>query len=97
MRLAELTRLRLSDSEAKGLLADLNEILEYVDTLSSVPFDDVERPGGTSESTPERPPGKRPPDPLASALDSFAPDLRDGFFMVPSPPSLRSDDGPPGS
>ena len=97
IRMAELARLRLSGPEAEGLVEDLNEILEYVDTLSSVSFDDDEQASGTSESAPERAPGTRPPDSLAIGLDSFAPDLRDGFFLVPSPPSLGSDDGPPGS
>ena len=97
IRIAELARLRLSDSKAEGIVEDLNEILEYVDTLSSVPVDGDEQASGTSESAPERTPGTRPPDSLAIGLDSFAPDLRDGFFTVPSPPSLGVDDGAPGS
>lgn len=97
IRIAELARLRLSGSEAEGLVEDLNEILEYVDTLSSVSLDHDEQASGTSESAPERSPGTHAPDSLAVGLDSFAPDLRDGFFTVPSPPSLGSDDGPPGS
>ena len=40
----------------------------------------------------ERPAGQIPPDPMAHPPAGSAPDFRDGFFVVPSPPSLGGSD-----
>ena len=95
-RIAELARLRLSEAEAEALGRDLSEILEYVDTLSSVSVDDAGAVDPTEGGAPERGPGERNPDPMAEPPTHYAPDFRDGFFVVPSPPSLGGEGEPSG-
>ena len=41
------------------------------------------------ESAPERRPGDIEPDPLRRPPESFAPDLREGLFVVPKLPVLQ--------
>ena len=92
-RIAGLARLHLSEAEAEALGRDLNAILAYVDTLASVSVDET-----TTEPPLRAVPGRAPrgrPDPLVGSLDHYAPDFREGFFVVPSPPSLGTDDEPP--
>ncbi len=87
-RIAELARLRLSKSEAEALGRDLNAILDYVDTLRSATLDEAEIADARRGHAPERAPGEREPDPVAWPPGEYAPEFRDGFFVVPSPPSL---------
>jgi len=94
-RIAELARLRLTEAEAEALGRDLNDILEYMDTLSSVSLDEAEVPDPAQGRAPERGPGERQPDPMAAPPSRYAPDFRDGFFVVPSPPSLGTEGEPP--
>ena len=88
LQIANLARLRLTDSESEELSDDLNQILEYVDTLASVPVPEGERLELGPPEAPEREAGQIPPDPMAHPLAESAPDFREGFFVVPSPPSL---------
>lgn len=94
LRIATLARLRLTDSEAEDLSHDLNEILEYVDTLASLQVPEGERLELGPSEAPEREAGQIPPDPMAQSPADSAPDFRDGFFVVPSPPSLGVADDP---
>jgi aspartyl-tRNA(Asn)/glutamyl-tRNA(Gln) amidotransferase subunit C len=94
LQIANLARLRLTDSEAEELSNDLNQILEYVDTLASLTVPEGERLGLGPPEAPERAAGQIPPDSMAHPPADFAPDFRDGFFMVPSPPSLGGADDP---
>jgi aspartyl-tRNA(Asn)/glutamyl-tRNA(Gln) amidotransferase subunit C len=97
LQIATLARLRLTDSEAEDLSHDLNEILEYVDTLASLQVPEEERLElGPSEAR-EREIGQIPPDPMVHPLGDSTPDFREGFFVVPSPPSLGAADDPGGS
>ncbi len=93
-RIAKLARVRLTEAEAEELGRDLNDILEYVDTLSSVSVDGAQAVDPTEGGAPERGPGEREPDPLVEPPSDYAPDFRDGFFVVPSPPSLGGEDKP---
>ena len=97
LQIATLARLRLTDSESADLSHDLNQILEYVDTLSSVEVPEEERLELGPPEAPDREPGQIPPDPMAHPPDESAPDFREGFFVVPSPPSLGGPDDPGGS
>lgn len=97
LRIATLARLRLTDSEAEDLSHDLNEILEYVDTLASLQVPEGKRLELGPSQAPEREAGQIPPDPMAHSPADSAPDFRDGFFVVPSPPSLGVADDPGGS
>ena len=96
IRIAELARLRLTELESKSLREDLNDILEYVDTISSVPEDMVEDRDLTQGGAPERRPGEQYPDHMSDSPSCYAPDSREEFFVVPSPPSLGTDVEPPG-
>ena len=98
LRVVERAKLRLSASEAAEFTADLAMILEYFDSLASAPASVGEAPvGGAPElgppEAPERDPGHLSIDPLRSAPSQFAQHFRDGFFVVPSPPSLGDRSG----
>ncbi len=97
LQIANLARLRLTESESEDLSHDLSQILEYVDTLASVEVPEGEQPGLGPPQAPERAAGQIPPDPMAHPPADFAPDFRDGFFVVPSPPSLGGADDAGGS
>ena len=96
LQIANLARLRLTESEPEALSHDLNQILEYVDTLASLQVTESERLGLGPPEAPERPAGQIPPDPMAHPPAGSAPDFRDGFFVVPSPPSLGGPADPAG-
>ena len=97
LQIATLARLRLTDSESEELSQDLSQILEYVDTLASLPVPDGDRVELGPAEAPERKAGQIPPDPMAHPPIESAPDFKDGFFVVPSPPSLGEADDPGGS
>ena len=97
LQIANLARLRLTDSESEALSQDLRQILEYVDTLASLQGPEGERVALGPPEAPERPVAQIPPDPMAHPPAGSAPDFRDGFFVVPSPPSLGGSDDPGGS
>ena len=97
LQIATLARLRLTDSESEDLSHDLSQILEYVDTLASLQVPDGERLELGPAEAPEREAGQIPPDPMARPPADSAPDFRDGFFVVPSPPSLGGADDPGGA
>ena len=97
IQIANLARLRLTDSESESLSDDLNQILEYVDTLASLEVPEGERLELGPPEAPERKAGQIPPDPMEQPPASSAPDFREGFFVVPSPPSLGGADDPGGS
>ena len=92
LQVAKLARLRLTDSESEDLSHDLNQILEYVDTLTSLQVPDAEPLGLGPRQAPEREVGEIPPDPMTHPPAESAPDFRDQFFVVPSPPSLGGAD-----
>lgn len=88
LRMAERARLRLSAPEAVALTADLKMILEYVDSLASAPLSEGPAPVLGPPQAPERGEGQLSIDPLRTPLSQFAEHFRDGFFVIPSPPSL---------
>ena len=97
LQIATLARLRLTASEAEEFSEDLSQILEYVDTLASLQPPEEERLGVGPPEAPQREVGEIPPDPMAHPPSESAPDFRDGFFVVPSPPSLGGADDPANS
>ncbi|HIF05697.1 MAG TPA: aspartyl/glutamyl-tRNA amidotransferase subunit C [Gemmatimonadetes bacterium] len=97
LQIAKLARLRLTSAESEDLSHDLSQILEYVDTLSAIQVPDVEGVGLGPAEAPEREPGQIAPDPMAQTPADSAPDFREQFFVVPSPPSLGGADDPGGS
>ena len=80
---AALARLGLPAGRLPELVAELNRILEHMDVLSQVGTAAVQPvvgvgAGGTPLRTDEG-----PQLPLARPRESFAPQMRDGFLLVP--------------
>ena len=90
-RIAELARLRLDEDEIRSLTTDLNAILEHVDALSGVDSaalsDLAPQLGAPLPST--RAGEGEAPDALECPPEGFAPEWRDGFFVVPPPPGVQ--------
>ena len=97
LQIATLARLRLTDAESEDLSHDLSQVLEYVDTLAALEVPEGERLELGPSDAPEREAGQIAPDPMARPPTDSAPDFRDGFFVVPSPPSLGGADDSGGS
>jgi aspartyl-tRNA(Asn)/glutamyl-tRNA(Gln) amidotransferase subunit C len=81
LRIAELARLKLDDSRVDALARELSAILGHIEVLSGVDTSQVEAEQH-NESTPLRQ-DSGPPDPLLHPIESFAPEVKQGFFMVP--------------
>ena len=80
-RVAELARLTLPEAALEGYVAQLNGILAHMDALQGLPpldADAIAPVDGMPLRADE--PGAVP---LARDAASFAPELRDGFFLVP--------------
>jgi aspartyl-tRNA(Asn)/glutamyl-tRNA(Gln) amidotransferase subunit C len=81
--IAALARLALDDAQARAAAADLSSILDHMQILSRADTENV--PETASNAQPgmilRRDAG--PPIPLERAPVSFAPAMRDGFFLVP--------------
>jgi aspartyl-tRNA(Asn)/glutamyl-tRNA(Gln) amidotransferase subunit C len=80
--IASLARLAVSDERARALVAELNTILAHMDVLSSVATTDVGSADVETGGTPLRP-DSGPPIPLSLPREGFAPQMADGFFLVP--------------
>jgi aspartyl/glutamyl-tRNA(Asn/Gln) amidotransferase C subunit len=92
-RMAELARLSLDGQEMERLLEDLNRILDHVRVLQGI--DAPEGPEPEVGHGPTRDPAADAPDALVHPLAAFAPELRDGFFVVPPPPGVHGEDEEP--
>lgn len=79
--IAALARLEVADDRLPVLAKELSGILAHMDVLQSVVIDT----GATDESAPGMPlrADGGPQYPLAAPRESFAPAMRDGFFLVP--------------
>ena len=81
---AALARLGVDEARLPALVQELNGILAHMEVLQR-----VETGGGMWEvgrnrsGTPIRSDTAGAPIPLALSRDSFAPEMRDGFFLVP--------------
>lgn len=80
---ASLARLAIEPQRLPSLVRELNGILDHMDVLDSV---DV--PKGVADASapavmPMRPDSDGSPIPLAVPREAFAPETRDGFFLVP--------------
>ena len=80
---ASLARLGISDERARIMATELTSILEHMQVLSKVDTSEVDAATALAQ------PGMRlrrdqgPPIQLVRPPASFAPALRDGFFLVP--------------
>ena len=81
--IAALARLAVDDAETEGLMLQLNSILSHMDALSAVDTEGVMPASGVGAGgTPLRQDGGNPV-PLQNPISAFAPEFRDGFFLVP--------------
>jgi aspartyl-tRNA(Asn)/glutamyl-tRNA(Gln) amidotransferase subunit C len=81
---AALARLGVDEARLPSLVAELNGILGHMDVLERVETGDgTWDVGGTGSATPMRSDTAGSPIPLAVPRESFAPEMRDGFFLVP--------------
>ncbi|MFN2564731.1 MAG: Asp-tRNA(Asn)/Glu-tRNA(Gln) amidotransferase subunit GatC [Gemmatimonadaceae bacterium] len=81
--IAALARLGLDVERARGLVAELNTILDHMEVLSKVDTAGVEAAVGVGAAgTPLRADVGGPPK-LVRTPDAFAPAMREGFFVVP--------------
>ena len=79
--IAAIARLGLDDDRANALAGELNTILAHMDVLAQVDTSSVDQ-SVDREATQLRP-DTGPQIPLEHPRESFAPSMRDGFFLVP--------------
>ena len=83
LHIAELARLGVDSARADELTKELSAILAHMEILSQVDTTTVPAAAGVgAEGTPLRPDVGVPPL-MEGTLESFAPAMRDGFFIVP--------------
>jgi aspartyl-tRNA(Asn)/glutamyl-tRNA(Gln) amidotransferase subunit C len=80
---AALARLGLTEERARELTRDLNTILEHMEVLSRVDTQGVEEAAGIGAAGMRLRQDHGPAIPLAESPEAFAPEMRDGFFIVP--------------
>lgn len=80
--IASLARLGLDDARIPSLVAELNGILAHMDVLQRVAPPTASDHGTTAVAMPLRE-DHPAPSALAGTRESFAPAMRDGFFLVP--------------
>ncbi len=83
LHIAELARLGIDSARADELTKELSAILAHMEVLSAVDTATVPLTAGVgAEGTPLRP-DVGVPKLMERTLESFAPAMRDGFFIVP--------------
>jgi aspartyl-tRNA(Asn)/glutamyl-tRNA(Gln) amidotransferase subunit C len=83
LHIAELARLGVDAARAEELTKELSAILAHMEVLSQVDTTSVPLTAGVgSGGTPLRPDVRVAPL-MTGTLESFAPSMRDGFFIVP--------------
>ena len=86
---ASLARLGLDPARVGPLVRELNGILAHMAELSAVDTSGVESnanaavPNVSGDLPAALRPDDGPPIPLALPREAFAPEIRDGFFLVP--------------
>ena len=83
LQVARLAELAVREEELDRLVSQLNRIVDYVTQLDQVPADRMAEPflpGPAAAALREDVPN---PVPLARPPADFAPEYRDGFFLVP--------------
>lgn len=83
LHIAELARLGVDDARADELTKELSAILAHMEVLSQVDTAGVALTVEVEDGgTPLRPDAGAP-SLMEGTLESFAPSMRDGFFIVP--------------
>ena len=80
---AHLARLELDDSRLEVITRELGSILEHMEVLQRVDTTGVATTASVTDAgTPLRV-DAGPPIPLERPIEEFAPEVRDGLFIVP--------------
>lgn len=82
-RVAMLARLGLTEESARSLTRDMNTILEHMAVLEKIRTDGVREYVSGDESGMRLRRDEGPAAPLTAAPSSFAPEMREGLFIVP--------------
>jgi aspartyl-tRNA(Asn)/glutamyl-tRNA(Gln) amidotransferase subunit C len=80
---AALARLAVPEERLPELVAQLNGILSHMDALAKVKTTGVMGAAGVGDAAMPLRADIGPPIPLLHPLESFAPQMRDGFLLVP--------------
>lgn len=81
--IAHLSRLSVDERRIESLTAELRSILDHMQVLQAVDTTHVAPTAGVGTGgTPLRP-DSGPPIRLERGIESFAPELSDGFLLVP--------------
>lgn len=81
-RVAHLARIALTDEQARAITGELNTILGHMDVLARVDTKGAHEYPAPTRAMPLRA-DRGPAVPLAARPETFAPEMRDGFFLVP--------------
>ncbi len=91
-RIAHLARLALEEEEVDRRARERSAILGHLEALKAVEVSAVEPLAIAAErSDPLREDRSDACDPLLDPPESFAPEWRDGFFLLPRLPALDAD------
>jgi aspartyl-tRNA(Asn)/glutamyl-tRNA(Gln) amidotransferase subunit C len=80
---AALARLAITDQRADEFTAQLNAILGHMDVLARIDTKDLEPMVGIGADAAPLRPDAGPPASLERPIETIAPSMRDGFFIVP--------------
>ena len=83
LHIAELARLHIDEARIPELVEQLNGILAHMEVLREVDTRGVEATAAVGVAALPLRADVGPPVPLAHPLETFAPQTRDGFFLVP--------------
>ena len=84
LHVAALARLAIEPARLPALVSELNGILGHMEVLQQVEGGrGTLDAGGTGSAPAMRPDTAGTPIPLAIPREEFAPEMRDGFFLVP--------------
>ncbi|MDQ6828074.1 MAG: Asp-tRNA(Asn)/Glu-tRNA(Gln) amidotransferase subunit GatC [Gemmatimonadota bacterium] len=81
--IALLARLAIDETRVPALTQQLNGILAHMDVLQKVDTSSAIPVAGVGDAGMPLRTDQGPPIPLARPRESFAPAVRDGFFLVP--------------
>ncbi|MBC7788463.1 MAG: aspartyl/glutamyl-tRNA amidotransferase subunit C [Anaerolineae bacterium] len=83
LHIAGLARLELTEDRIPSLVDQLNGILGHMEVISQTKVDGVCGSEGVGDAGLPLRKDVGPPYPLALPPESFAPSMREGFFIVP--------------
>ena len=82
-KIAELARIRISDSEIGQVTSRITEILQMVDALQAVDTRDIEPMANPLDATQHLRPDKVTESNRRDAFQAIAPSVENGLYLVP--------------